>query len=134
MLDRLILPIHIPIYGKKLVFIYGDDFKWFKKKFKKDLHTKNVKKELKSYLNLFKQLQKDPSNGSYSIYDNLKVIHIKQIDHLPKLMAVLSHEVLHCVVDIMDEIGVKLCYNSEEAYTYLQGYLIEIITENLKYE
>ena len=132
MLDRLILPILIPIYGRKLVFIYGDDFKWFKKKFKKDLHTKDVKKELKSYLNLFKQLQKDPSNGSYCIHDGLKVIHVKEIKDLPRLMSVISHEVLHCVVDIMDEVGVKLSDESQEAYTYLQGYLVQEIIEKLK--
>ena len=132
MLDRLILPIHIPIYGKKLVFIYGDDFKWFKKKFKKDLHTKNVKKELKSYLNLFKQLQEDPSNGSYCVHDGLKVIHVKEINDLPRLMSVVSHVLFHCIADIMDEVGVKLSDESEEAYAYLQGYLVQEIIEKLK--
>lgn len=43
-----------------------------------------------------------------------------------RMMAVLAHEIFHVVVSIMDHVGVKLnLEDSQEAYAYLTGYLME---------
>ena len=38
-----------------------------------------------------------------------------------------SHEILHVVFDILNKRGFVLSLDSEEAYTYLMGYIIKVV-------
>lgn len=44
---------------------------------------------------------------------------------------VVAHECLHLVHFIMRRVGITLSHESEEAYTYLQGYLLGQILEKM---
>lgn len=46
--------------------------------------------------------------------------------------AIVAHEVFHAVYYIMNESGVKLSEDSEEAFAYLTEYLMKQIVEHLK--
>lgn len=43
----------------------------------------------------------------------------------PKAVDTVAHELLHCVISILKTVGVRLGENSEEAYTYLMGKLMQ---------
>jgi hypothetical protein len=43
----------------------------------------------------------------------------------------LSHEVFHITLEIMRSIGVELSLESEEAFTYLQGFIVGKIIEGI---
>lgn len=48
------------------------------------------------------------------------------------LINIISHEVLHVVHFITEQIGLELSHDSVEAYCYLNGYLNEMICSKLK--
>lgn len=43
----------------------------------------------------------------------------------------LSHEILHATIQIMKWVGMELSDSSEEAYTYLQGYITRRFFEKI---
>jgi hypothetical protein len=44
-------------------------------------------------------------------------------DNWGKAISLFAHESLHCTFDVLGYSGVKYCSESEEAFTYLQGWL-----------
>lgn len=46
----------------------------------------------------------------------------------------IAHDALHCVISILHLAGLELNDGSEEAYTYLLGYIVTKITELLELE
>lgn len=66
--------------------------------------------------------------GNYRMFENgQSLIRLPKIPSTPFEYGVLSHEILHCVFTVMDSVGMKYSYKSEEAYTYFQGYITEKI-------
>lgn len=50
-------------------------------------------------------------------------INHKTIDEL----SILQHEIFHCVMFILDKIGIKLSYKTDEIYAYLIQYITKQI-------
>ena len=48
-----------------------------------------------------------------------------------EFISVLSHEILHAVFNIAKYVGLKYSDKSEEAYTYLKGYITREIYKQL---
>lgn len=46
-------------------------------------------------------------------------------------VAVCSHEALHCVFNIMKHVDIEICSKSEEAFTYLQGFITQSIADSI---
>lgn len=56
------------------------------------------------------------------------------MDIIPKTideLSILQHEIFHCVMFILDKIGIKLSYKTDEIYAYLIQYITKQFT--LKY-
>jgi hypothetical protein len=69
-------------------------------------------------------------NGRCTWFKNgLMVIKFKGVYLSHSLIA---HEVLHATLFIMEHIGIKLCSKSDEAYTYLHGYIIGELYKKLE--
>lgn len=58
-------------------------------------------------------------NGVYSI------ITLDSYNDLPDLINTITHEASHCTFRMLEHAGMKLGSKSEEAYTYLLGYIVE---------
>lgn len=69
-------------------------------------------------------------------YDGANAMHIntksgysilafksKEITH-----GIIAHECMHAVFSIMDRKGISYCIQSEEAFTYVLGYLVDKVT------
>lgn len=64
---------------------------------------------------------------------NQSVIRLPKIPSTNNELGILQHEIFHCVTYILDRIGIKLVLGkSDEAYSYLIGYLTEQIYEVLE--
>ena len=63
----------------------------------------------------------DNSDGYFMVVENAKgfLNYIIWIEN----WKIFTHELLHCVTRIMDDCGLKLTLESDEAYAYLIGYL-----------
>ena len=62
----------------------------------------------------------------------ISLIRMKRIPKTPYDFSVLMHEIGHCTIGIMRAIGMPLSETSEEAYTYLQGYITYEILKRIK--
>lgn len=51
------------------------------------------------------------------------LVYLPAFDHTPKAVGVLAHEMLHAAAFILRGAGVPLNEHTEEAYSYLLGYL-----------
>lgn len=89
-----------------------------------------VKKQHKSVFDL------GTGAGLFISSDDCKylVIRLPGLPESPTEYGTLSHEVLHTVTKVMKWAGLKLSSSSEEAYTYLQGYITRKILEKIKEE
>lgn len=63
---------------------------------------------------------------------NASIIRLRNLPKTPIDFGTLAHEVFHIVTFVMDRVGMKLKLNvSDEAYSYLVGYITEQIYENI---
>lgn len=68
--------------------------------------------------------------GNYRMFENgQSLIRMPKIPKTPFEHGVLSHEILHCVFAVMESVGIEYHPKSEEAFTYLQGYITQKIFE-----
>lgn len=67
------------------------------------------------------------SNGRTVMFPgNQTLIRLRHAPKTPKQKGEFAHEVFHAVTFVMDRIGMKLIVcKSDEAYSYLTGYLTE---------
>lgn len=47
---------------------------------------------------------------------------------------IIAHEALHATIGIMEHTGIKLDDSSDEAYTYLLGYIVKLIHEDTSHD
>lgn len=126
----VILPIRIPIYDIDLTFIYGSDFKLLNEWLEEDLPPSKTLKHYKKLLKYYEKRQ-DTLLGLYSFNKDERVLYIKAVNNFGELTGTLAHELLHVCFEILKYKGLKPSKDSEEAYAYLQGYLMEIIMDEM---
>src|ERR1043165_4650777 len=84
-------------------------------------------KKLKIPKSEYTQMKMD-CYGKYMMFSNkTSLIRLPKVPSTPREYGTLSHEILHCVIQIMRTVDIPLTESSEEAYTYLQGYLTQKI-------
>ena len=125
--QTILFSIMIPIYKVELVISYGSDKKFLKKSWKDQPNMDIEKKNL--YNIAFKDTFKEKGKigGRYNYYrdEDLHYIHIFEKKSWSSLISDITHELSHATFEILRSRGIKYSTKSEEAYTYLQGYLIE---------
>lgn len=60
------------------------------------------------------------------------VVYLPHFRGIARDIATLAHELLHATNGILKEVGVSPCNKSEEAYTYLLGYLTEEVLRGME--
>jgi hypothetical protein len=100
--------------------------------------AKHTTEELAFFQNVEKRLNDDfwddgTSTGSaFNLGQGLFVIRMHETNNLVKLMDTLSHEIFHITMNIMEYIGDKYEYGSnDEAYAYLNGWITKRVLQNL---
>ena len=79
-------------------------------------------------------LLKLKGDGKFIIFHdiNAAVIRMKYFPNYPEGQATMSHEIFHAITYILDKVGMKLKIGkSDEAYSYLIGYLTKEIYKKL---
>lgn len=100
-----------------------ETIKFLKRKFKYILsdEEKEVIKMAKNGNGRFCRLK----NGAY-------VMRINNDIKTARGLATLAHETFHAVHFLMNDVGITLSDESDEAYAYLTGYIIREVTERMK--
>jgi hypothetical protein len=117
--------IQLEMYPFTVYFSAGESDKAIQRRFKKeDLNEYEI-----DLLNF-----KPGVNGRAVLYPgvNLAVMRLKSFAPTePGFYSALHHELTHLVHFILNEIGMRLSDDSDEAYTYLTGYLTKKIYEKI---
>jgi hypothetical protein len=102
--------LHIPIYERVLIIII----------------TECVDDEVKKIMN---EHEEDPSEASVIVNDKGEIILVIRPD---ANINTICHECFHITYEIASGAGMKLSRKSEEGYSYLIGYVAELIDNELK--
>lgn len=133
--STILFSVGIDIWSTFVVVTYGDNEKFLKKSItsQKRWNKKQKKEMLKALKINLKDKKKSRASYMYQEKFQLHYIHIFEHSNLIELISHVSHEALHATFSILEEKGVTYTPESEEAYTYLQHYILgEIIKEILK--
>lgn len=110
---------------------FDDAYQYIKK------HKNKNAKQITAYIE--EQIKKDKTffdepieinNGQARLYTGLPKSYIMLISHQDNWRQTVSsvvHEAQHLAVYVLRKAGLKLCEESEEAYTYLQQEIVEKI-------
>lgn len=70
-----------------------------------------------------RHLEMDGRGRCVMLKGSATVIRLKHAPDSPANIASLSHEIFHAVVFLFDQIGIKLCNKSDEAFAYAIEYM-----------
>ena len=92
-----------------------------------------LKKDLAKYNIEWNDNFKIVGKGRFIMTDkNQSLIRLLNYPDTNEMYGFLQHEIFHCVTHIMNRIGMKFkLHTSDEAYSYLVGYLTEKIYDKL---
>ena len=62
---------------------------------------------------------------SYITTTNISIIRFVNIDKNNLPHGLIAHEILHITTFILNKVGIKFCFKTDEAYAYLLNYLID---------
>jgi len=115
--------IFIPIYDVKLLVSINQSDKQF---------LANLKK---TNYKCGKECLLEEAAGYFIPFESGNIlIRCKHKLNKPKQIGILTHEVLHATIYILDRAGIKLTKHSDEAYTYLQEYIVTQILKQIKWK
>ena len=123
-----VINIHVPIYNTNLIVSYNQtDNELIKTIGEAEYIPKKEHQELINFIKGYK----DSFVGLYINNGKNHIIRLKEENEIWKLIDTTSHEVLHFVFELLKIRGIKHCTKSEEAYTYLNGFLMGEIYHQL---
>lgn len=129
------LKINIPIYdGEVLIALKLEDYdsgyvkKWLKSNYKKD--TVGAYEAFKVIEDGWQDVKDGNSRGVTVGKGKLYTVICYDYNS-PSRIGTLIHELTHVVIDILDYSGLTLSRDSEEAYTYLVGWLTEQVFKHI---
>lgn len=116
--------VDLEVYPFHIMFSFGES----DKKLFKLLKKLGIKK--KEY-----KLMVMDSQGKYMMFTGKSsIIRMPKKPKTPEQLGTLQHEILHATIEIMRTVGMPLSETSEEAYTYLQGYITKKVWEKLGFK
>lgn len=114
----------VPIYNDR-VWIYFGSIEEIKK-----IAKKRTNKHLREHI------ENHPMEYLGAVHNsgkgNLTILHMIEMPETSFSYGVLQHEIFHLAYSILSSSGIELTKDSEEAYSYLIGYLTETIYNQIK--
>lgn len=114
----ILVPCHV--YKANFYFFFGWDFKDYQRYLDKE----------------FDIIVEGINDSDYGVTNYLedcgRSIWLRSKPNNPERLAQLSHEIFHAVSDLMRKRGMKLNTGSEEAYAYMQEFLMREALSQLK--
>lgn len=118
------IKVKIDVYNRDLHVLFNYNPRESRNYINKKTNFSNKSKEL--FLKHFTDERQDGKGSCIS--DGIdSFIILGDYRDIPDLVNTISHEAFHFVFTVLDHAGLKLSYKSEEAYTYLIGYVVEEI-------
>ena len=110
----------LPVYSASVAFVYSNNFEDIAKfAAEEGLHENDVKTLNEGkYFGYTFMVEDDYKGGRTHNY-----IFVKKFKNKYDEIDIITHEILHAVVNILTHRGLKFNKHNEEAYTYLNGYL-----------
>lgn len=121
------IKVKLDIYESELTVLYGYTYK----EVQKWLKTSGLSKEGKERIDSWYDYYKNDYMGAYHKDGYSHLINIKSQDDVSQVVNTIAHEVTHCVFSLTRYVGIKISHKSEEAYTYLMGYIMGEIYKQL---
>lgn len=122
------IKIEIPIYEVEILCLISDDKEWAKRK-----AISYVPDE--EYEEICDFFSGEHSDG-FNVSNRDNGCQIIWLEENPKKnsywLSILVHETLHATIGILRSKKIELDENSEEAFTYLQGFIFKSIYDQLK--
>jgi hypothetical protein len=132
MLERLeeeyVFTIDTGMFRQQIVFCYGADIKNLEANVLEICKPEYRKKARKIFKGLLKG---KPFSGLYHAKQPVRIIYVTPQTKLSDFMQIASHEAQHATLEILDYVDIPLGDDSEEAYAYLLGHIMESITYNV---
>lgn len=134
---KMVFPINITPYKQDCIIVCnGQISDAFKELDKPKYNTKNRDKTVEYYKERIKDYPDDFENfnGKGRLYTSLPSGYIMLISHSDSwvdTVSVVSHEALHLTSYVLRRAGVELTEESEEAFTYLHGDIMEKIFDKI---
>lgn len=116
--------IPIEIYNTDMLLVIGS-----KEELKSALEEHLDKEEAEETYNVMSDDMDDISLGKSVLLNNGTTV-LWLLSNEDK--GTMAHEIFHIAYFIMEKVGIGLCHKSDEAYTYLIGYITSKIEEELK--
>ncbi|HMT01783.1 MAG TPA: hypothetical protein PKD00_00495 [Burkholderiales bacterium] len=111
------------IYPFSIIVFYGNDKSLLSKKLKKYLFKEDIE-----YLKTIEFHR----GKSIMFTSGQTLLWLKEEPNNPETLAILNHEIFHCVCFIMEKVGIKFSDDSDEAFAYLIEYVSKQIYKKLK--
>jgi len=135
---KLVFPICIDPYRQEVIVVVNGQFSDAYDFIKKNCKTPNG-------LEIIKHIDEGKKNGMYNdefkigsangtLYTELPHGYVMMLSHTDSWTEVVNtvvHESAHLTHYILRRARLPLCEESEEAYTYLQGHIVEKILEKI---
>lgn len=132
LIKKKFLNIPLPIYEGNLVVGYNMEIK----EIVRNMKSKKIiegDKQAEEIIKVFDDV-KYSYHGLCFQNGRQGIIIVNEQDSFEEFVNTLTHEILHYVIGVLDHIKVKLGKKSEEAYTYLYGYLCGKVMSQLMIE
>lgn len=121
------IKVNLDIYESEIILLYGYTYKEVKKWLKSSNLTSGSKDRIAAWYDYYK----DDYMGVYHKDGFKHLINIKGQEDIHQVVNTVAHEVTHCVFALTKYVGIKLSGKSEEAYTYLMGYIMGEVHKQL---
>lgn len=113
--------IEVDLYNQRVRLLVTKDYDEVEKFIRKKWKDKNW------------TVENDDCEGNLFWHpDYAPIIHIHKKPKTPFQKGILAHEIFHCTSFLLRAAGLKLTEESEEAFSYLHGFLTEKIWEKLE--
>lgn len=119
---------YVPIFEKNVSFLVGGEFEDFKKHLE-NKHGKDYEDRMWSYGEQYRWEKDADGTDAYTVFitERLGIGEVFYTwAHEPK-PSLMWHEVKHMTHDILIHCGAKYCYESDEVFCYLGGWIFEKI-------
>lgn len=128
--------IDIPVYETELIVLSRGETPDMRKYLESILAEKYIDR-IPSLFEVLEEKECDLQYDACFLHNealNLMILTSEIGEEPTDLIPIISHEALHATIRILDTRGIQMSNDSEEAYTYLQQYIIKEILKGLKIE